>query len=186
MKPVNFRTLLFVFACALATGCGADALSVGDDSISRDDFEDYASVLGYLDQGPGPVEEVRLDANWARFAAAQWLTTSAFEQALADAGFEATDDDSAEAATVVLDATNRVRNDVAAAGIDIVSTVEDFDQSDPAFAQLTRLVTTQLVADRAGSAMADVEVAVLELMEDAEVESRIGRWDNDVFDVVPR
>ncbi len=189
MNPVTLRRLLLVvFACLVATGCGAaesGGLSVGDDSISRAEFTDYASVLGFIEQGPEPIQEDRLDGNWTRAAARRWLTTSAQLQALDENGFVATADDETEARTVVIDVLNTARNQATEFELELVSRVADFDSDSDAFDDIADIVTVGILLDRADSEVPRIEQDALVLLEDASVESRVGEWDQELLDVVP-
>lgn len=172
MKPVIRRILALSFAVLVLTGCGAterEALRVGSQTISSDGLTDLVlAVSGGAPDGEAPST---LSAQTYREIGGVWLRDAAAVAYLESTGVTISEAESEVIKTQIEDA-------IAGEQIGAIS------RQSEGYDALTNNIWISSSPGDLGTP--EAQEAMLQLVREADVESRIGSWDNDSLLIVPR
>lgn len=172
MKAVIRRILPLVFTVLIVAGCGAterDALSVGSQSISADGLTDLVlSVNGGPPDGELPQT---LSAQSYREIGAVWLRDAAAVSYLDSTGVRISE---AESEAIKI----QIEDAIAGNQIGVIS------RQSEGYDALTNNIWISSSPGDLGSP--EAQQALLQLVREADVESRIGVWDSTELLIVPR
>lgn len=172
MKPVIRRICVLLFFVLVLAGCGAterDALSVGTQSITSDGLTDL--VLAVSDGPPDGEIPQTLSAQTYRDIGSVWIRDAAAVSYLEANGVTISEAEQEAIKTQIEDA-------IAAQQIGVIS------RQSQGFDALTNNIW---VSSSPGDLdTAEAQEALIALVRDAEVESRIGVWDNENLQIIPR
>lgn len=172
MKPVIRRILLLTFAALVLAGCGVqerDALRVGGQSISEEGLTDL--VLAVSSGAPDGEEPSALSAQSFREVGAVWLRDAAAVAYLAENGVMISQAERDVIKTQIEDA-------IAAQQLGAIS------RQSEGYEALMANVWISTQASALGSP--DVQEELLAMVQNADVSSRIGEFDAEAFELVPR
>lgn len=156
---------LFLSACA---GGSADAISVGDRSISHDGL---AEMISGLEAGPVGEVPATVSADQARAVGNVWIVDAAAAEYLRSEGVE-------------IDATAREEAETFIAEAVQAGQIGDLD---PASEGYEALVNNIWISGQLQGLQSDpaAEAAITELFDSAEVASNIGVWDSTSGQILP-
>ncbi len=172
MKPVIRRILLLTFSVLVLAGCSAqerDALRVGEESISEQGLTDL--VLALSGGAPDGEEPSALSAQTFREIGAVWLRDAAALTYLEENGVTITPSERDGI-------KSEIENAIVAQQLGAISRQSEGYEA----------LTTNLWVASQGSALAapDVQEELLTLVKNGAVSSRIGKFDVETFELVPR
>jgi hypothetical protein len=172
MRPVIRRILVLVFAVFVLAGCGAaerDALSVGDRSISEEGLTDL--VLAVNGGAPDGETPAAIDLEVMRNVGSVWLSDAAVVSYLASTGVTLTDAERDSIKVQIEDAISSQQ-------------IAPISRESEGFEALTNNIW--VASQPANLGTPEAEQDLLAIARDADVESRLGMWDNDTQQIVPR
>jgi hypothetical protein len=172
MRPVIRRILVLLFAVFVLAGCGAaerDARSVGDRSISEEGLTDL--VLAVNGGAPDGETPAAIDMEVMRNVGSVWLRDAAVVSYLESIGVTLTDAERDSIKVQIEDAISSQQ-------------IGPISRQSEGFDALTNNIWVANQPGELGTPEAEQEL--LDIARDADVESRLGMWDNDIQQIVPR
>jgi hypothetical protein len=172
MRPVIRRILVLLFAGFVLAGCGAaerDALAVGDRSISEEGLTDL--VLAVNGGAPDDETPAAIDMEVMRSIGSVWLRDAAVVSYLESTGVTLTDAERDSIKVQIEDAISSQQ-------------IGPISRQSEGFEALTNNIWVANQPEELGTPEAEQEL--LDIARDADVESRLGMWDNDTQQIVPR
>jgi len=172
MRPVIRRILVLLFSVFVLAGCGAaerDALAVGDQSISEEGLTDL--VLAVNGGAPDGETPAAIDMEVMRSVGSVWLRDATVVSYLESTGVTLTDAERDSIKVQIEDAISSQQ-------------IGPISRQSEGFEALTNNIW---VANQPGIlGIPEAEQELLDIARDADVESRLGMWDNDTQQIVPR